>query len=1051
MPGPSGYCAAMQVASSPTARTVAPLVTTLTRRLADASKSGPTNIVGVAGGFAALLLAELQRQLGQRLVIVVPDETHATILEDGLSQYLPHVSEAASTRLHGPLDHIPFQGMSPPRLAVMDRVTTLFKTVHDPTMRALVVPASTLIDKLMPREALLRHRFQLSVGDLVSRKALLGFLSVTGYHRVPAVEDAGTFAVRGGIIDIYSAADAAPVRIEFWDDEIDTIRRFDPATQETLEQVEILDISPARDIIFTHETIQAAKQRILALADKRLVPTSQVRALIEDLEHGTLQVGMEDLLPLFHPHLDTLFDIVGPDAVWVVEDPERCAEAMSARWEELVRRAGVQHADGDQSGSLTVDADALFVPAKTILKTLAAKTRLQLVPFEEAGKDAVRFETRDHQALVHRIQAALRDGDEHVLSSLAAAVHSWREDDRVVVACAHSEGGIERLDGLIRHYGVRVRKHDGPFLLAQLPELRADDAQLHLFVGTPGRGFDAPDLGLVVLDEHEILGKPPRKRPRRRRVPPEQVLQSWRDLSANDFVSHLTHGIGQFQGLTKRAVDGVETDFLILEYADANKLFVPVEKLHLVSKHQATEAAPPRLDKLGGAGWQRTTKRVKKAVRNIADKLLKLYAKREASEGYAFSAPDGYFRRFEAAFPYEETADQARAIDETLADMQKLRPMDRLICGDVGFGKTEVAMRAAFKAILDGKQVAILVPTQVLAEQHRLTFTRRFDGFPVLIESLSRLQGTKAQRATLARITSGAVDIVIGTHRILSKDVDFADLGLVIIDEEHRFGVAQKERLKTLRASVDLLTLTATPIPRTLNFAMVGLRDISLIQTPPTDRLPVRTLLARPIEETIREAIARELARGGQVFFVHNRVSDIARQAELIQRIVPEARVAVGHGQMKAEELDKVMLRFVRGEANVLVCTTIIESGIDIPNANTMLIDRADRFGLAQLYQLRGRVGRSSVRAYCFLLVPSPSGLAGDAKARLQAIQRFSELGSGFSIASYDLDIRGAGDILGAEQAGNINAVGYDAFMDLLREAIAETQAENEGLPVQTR
>jgi len=1033
---------------------VAKLASALSARSA-ASDAPPVDVIGGTGGFAGLVLAHLRQAVARPLVVVVPDDGRASVVEDGIDFFSGGVhgdGEAPpreAVQVVAPLDHVPFQGMSPSRLQVMERVTTLFRLVHGLDLDVLVIPAAALIDRVMPREALERAAFFVARGETLRIEQLTGFLAATGYHRVPSVEDPGTFAVRGGIVDVFSPLDDAPVRIELWGDEVDTLKFFDPVTQRTTHTVARAAFGPARDILFTHGAIAHAKAAITELADNRNVPTSRVAALLDDVEAGVLAVGVEDLLPLFHPALDTLFDVAWDDAVWLVEEPVRCFEAIRTRWEDLQGRAERRLAT---SGELAMPAEALFIPAEDAIAELERRMSAQLMPFEIADgaakrREAFRFRVDDNADVRRDIEAAMRGGEEHVLSSLTSRVHRWREDGLAVIACAHSAGGVDRLDGLVRHYGVAVERHDEPFRLADVPALAASEAQLHLYEGAPGQGFRATDLGFVLLDETEVLGKPPRRKRRRRQVPPEQALQSWRDLAVGDHVVHLQHGIGRYTGLEKTIRGGLETDFVVIEYADGNKLFVPIEKLHLVSKHSSGSDHDVTLDKLGGAGWQRTSKRVRKAVRNIADKLLRIYAERAAREGFAFSPPDEYFHRFEAAFPYEETPDQARAITETIADMQKERPMDRLVCGDVGFGKTEVAMRAAFKAVLDGRQVAVLVPTQVLAEQHRVTFQRRFEGLPVHIDSVSGMKSTSQQREVLDRVTRGTLDIVIGTHRLLSKDVKFKSLGLLVVDEEHRFGVAHKERLKRYRATVDVLTLTATPIPRTLHLSMVGIRDITLIRTPPVDRLPIRTLVAQPNEVIIRESITRELARGGQVYFVHNRVEDIAKQAELIRRIVPEARIAIGHGQMPAGQLERVMMKFISGQANVLVCTTIIESGIDIPTANTMLINRADRFGLAQLYQLRGRVGRSSERAYCYLLIPSPANLAGDAKERIAAIQRFSELGSGFSVASHDLDIRGAGDLLGADQAGNIDAVGYDAYMELLRHAIEEVRAEQAGEP----
>ena len=602
---------------------------------------------------------------------------------------------------------------------------------------------------------------------------------------------------------------------------------------------------------------------------------------------------------------------------------------------------------------------------------------------------------------------------------------------------AQSSGSIERLSGLLSHYGVSLSEPEAHQALDVSQGGNVSKGDIAILKADVGAGFEASQLGLVVVDETDILGSRPKpRRAKRSAAYGEAALASWRDLHAQDFVVHLQHGIGRYQGLVQRDVGGVEVEFVELQYAQGDKLYVPVDRLHLVSRYASAEGNNPRLDKLGGQSWQRTSKRVRKAVRDIADKLLAIYAERARQRGHAMSPPNAMYDHFVANFPWQETPDQLRAIGEVLDDMQRERPMDRLVCGDVGFGKTEVALRAACLAVLDGKQVAVLVPTVVLAEQHRVTFEKRFADLPVVVEGLTRTRSAQQARRIRDGLASGHVDIVIGTHRLLSDKTEFKDLGLLIIDEEHRFGVSHKERIKGIKPDVDVLTLSATPIPRTLHMSMMTLRDISLIQSPPVDRMSINTSVARPTEEVFKDAIERELARGGQAYVVHNRVEDIERVAELISRLVPGARVAVGHGQMGRGELERVMVRFIEGDANVLVCTTIIESGLDIPNANTMLVHRADRFGLAQLYQLRGRIGRSSQRAYCYLLIPSPEGLSADAAARISALQRFTELGSGFSIASHDLDIRGAGDLLGANQAGHIEAVGYEAFVAMLRDAV---------------
>ena len=1046
----------------------------LAEALLAATRGAPAPVVVGAHdtGHLAFLVAQLLGLLpksARRLVIVLPDATSAALLEDGLEFFLGDAPEgAARVRTLPGMDHLPFQGMSPSRLQVLARMGTLARLASPETApEVLILPAAVLLDRLPPPELFQRQRLVLRKGMEIDREALIAFLVATGHHRVQSVEDAGSFAVRGEILDIWPTVSDLPVRVELFGDEIDRLRTFDPISQETAATstpVSALTIAPARDAVFEPETLPRLKSRLTALADARNVPTSRMRALITDLEHGILPVGLEELLPAFHERLETIFAHVpsGPDGyAWIVVEPHRVHETLDARRADLEARNGRAIA---KSHDLTFDVDDLFLSVDETLARLGNVTRATLTPFftaEDQSHPRFQGNAQGQRELRKSLELAIQTGESHVLTPLVDRVRRWREDGAAVVLMAHTAGGLERLRTLLAAYPLTLAVHDGGTSEAsrekatalRLASFRSDPADLHLVIGSPGEGFIALDQGLVVIDESEVLSRPPRARTKHKKPASDAALKSWRDLKPGDVVVHLSHGVGRYVGLKQIAIsDGPNADVLELEYADKSTMFVPVDKLHLVSKHQGGDGAPT-LDKLGGLGqaaWNKTKSRVKKAVRDIADHLLKLYAEREATRGHAFSPPDELYHRFEAAFPYDETDDQMRAIDESIHDLVRERPMDRLICGDVGFGKTEVAMRAAMKVVADGKQVAVLVPTQVLAEQHRITFRRRFDGFPIQVESLSSMRSAGKNKETAAAIAAGTVDIVVGTHRLLSKDVKFKDLGLLVIDEEHRFGVAQKEHFKKARANIDVLTLTATPIPRTLHLSMLGLRDISLIQSPPVDRLPIQTFVSQPTEETISEAIRRELARGGQVFYVHHRVFDIDKQAELIQVLVPEARIAIGHGQMGDGQLEKVMVKFVTGEANVLVCTTIVESGIDIPNANTILINRADVFGLAQLYQLRGRVGRSGTRAYCYLLVPSPHGLAGEAAERLGAIQRFSELGSGYSVASYDLDIRGAGDLLGADQAGNIDAVGYDAYMDLLSQAIGEIRAHQSNTPVAT-
>ncbi|MCA9522355.1 MAG: transcription-repair coupling factor, partial [Myxococcales bacterium] len=618
-------------------------------------------------------------------------------------------------------------------------------------------------------------------------------------------------------------------------------------------------------------------------------------------------------------------------------------------------------------------------------------------------------------------------------------VRAWIDEGLCVLLVAAYRSQAQRWSDLLESYPVDVQLVEDPLTPSALSIIRRDARpRAYMVIGRLNGGFVDHQSQLALIGYEELFGRKVHK-PRRRSESPFST--DFQDLRPDDLVVHVDHGIGKYRGLMTLSVGGIDFDFMRIDYRGEDKLYVPVAQLNKVQKLTGTEKVPP-LAKLGAATWAKTKGKVKAAVREMADDLLRLYAQRAASPGHAFTPPDSFFREFEAAFPFEETPDQERVIAEVLDDMARDQTMDRLVCGDVGFGKTEVAMRAAFKAVLDGKQVAVLCPTTVLAEQHLLSFRDRFHRYPVRIESLSRFKSKPEQKEVLKALAAGQIDVVISTHRLLSKDVVFRDLGLLVVDEEHRFGVAHKERLKQLKHQIDVLTLTATPIPRTLNMSLSGIRDLSIIATPPQDRLAVVTRVEPTNDRTIREAILFELRRGGQVYFVHNRVQDIEKVSDKLAELVPEARLVIAHGQLGEGELEKRMLSFMHGEANVLICTTIIESGIDIPRANTMFIHRADAFGLAQLYQLRGRVGRSKDRAFCYLLVPKPDALTNDARQRIGVMQRFSELGAGFQIATYDLEIRGAGELLGTSQSGQIAAVGFELYSQLLAEAVAELRGE---------
>ncbi|MCD4689663.1 MAG: transcription-repair coupling factor, partial [Desulfuromonadaceae bacterium] len=748
----------------------------------------------------------------------------------------------------------------------------------------------------------------------------------------------------------------------------------------------------------------------------------------EEIREGLLAPGHAFLMPLNYGALDSFFDYA-VDGHWVVLDPPAV--------EEEGDRFAAEITDGEQrmaaGGELFVPAEGLFLAPEQVSIALAGRARTDLCTLElfQLAQELPRYR------FVAQGNGDLREGADtgSLAARLTARLQDWREEGWQVLLVCHQQGQAERLQDLLRPHGLELPLSQGMSLSQLQP------GQLALTLGDLSCGFRLPDEQLVVIGEEEIFGR----RSHRRGLSEaraQAMLSSLAELREGDYVVHADHGIGIYRGLLHLASGSVAGDFLHLEYFGQDKLYLPVDRIEKVQKYVGGEGHTPRLDRMGGGAWEKAKLKARAAIEELARELLQLYAKRTMSKAFRYSPPDHLFREFEAAFPYEATPDQQVAIDEVLADMQSEQTLDRLICGDVGYGKTEVAIRAAYKAVLDNKQVAVLVPTTVLARQHWLNFQERLKGCPVTVEMVSRFRTAAEQKEVLARTAAGQVDILIGTHRLLQRDVRFKDLGLVVVDEEQRFGVSHKERLKKLRAEVDMLTLTATPIPRTLHMSMLGLRNLSVIDTPPVDRQAIRTYVTRFEDDLIRQAILRELRRGGQVFFVHNRVQSIDAMAGFLRTLVPEAKVSVGHGQMGEKALEKVMLDFIEGQSNVLVCSTIIENGIDISRANTIIINRADCFGLSQLYQLRGRVGRSDRRAYAYLLIPGEGTLTREARERLRVLQDLTELGAGFRIASHDLEQRGAGDLLGGRQSGQIVAIGFEMYSELLEETINELKGQ---------
>jgi transcription-repair coupling factor (superfamily II helicase) len=969
---------------------------------------------GLTPAAAAYVLSRLFGALSRPFLLVCPDAESAELFLKDLAFFQPHAGDTPPSpwsrwRLFPAHEVLPFRTLGPDAEVGAARLAAAYVALTSRDPFFLVAPAAALQEKLPPREALKEAWLYLVAGEELNRREFLARLVSGGYARRPLVEDRGEFSVRGGIVDLFPPLYEQPLRLEFWGDELESIRPFDPATQRSQgPSLEDLVVLPVSEVILT----EAARERALAGRSRRQDPT-----FWHHVHEGIPFPGIERRLAEFYEQPETLWDYLPADTLVVLWDPLNISQTL----EKLAESTGAEPAGWLDDTPLEVR------------RAPYAALVCEVLPFgPESGEERFQFQVEKYTGLARELAAAARE-DGRLIPALAQRLAAWQEEGRHAVLVSRNRHRGQRLAELLAAEDLEVRFNPDPVWEARgLVEVTA---------GEISGGFHLPAAGLCLITEDEALGYRPEGR-RRKESRPLHYLTSLEDLQEGDFVVHVDHGIGIYRGLVKlEAATGVN-DFLELEYQGGDRLFIPVDRLHLVQKYLGVEGTEPQVERLGGKHWERAKGRVKKAVAKIARELVELYAARRVLPGHAFSPPDPLFREFEAAFPYEETPDQLRAIQEVLEDMTADRPMDRLICGDVGYGKTEVALRAAFKAAMDGYQVAVLVPTTVLAEQHYETFAKRLAPFPLVVRVLSRFKSPQEQKRIVEDLARGRVDIVIGTHRLLSKDVVFRNLGLMIIDEEQRFGVKQKERLKEWRKTVDVLTLTATPIPRTLQLSLTGLRELSLINTPPENRRAIRTYLCRPERQVIQTAIRRELARGGQVFFVHNRVRNLATWARYVQELVPEARVAMAHGQMPERELEQVMVRFWRGEVDVLVCTAIIEAGLDVPAANTIIVNRAHQMGLAQLYQLRGRVGRSQAQAYAYLLVPDEAALSPEAQKRLQALMEFTELGSGYKIALHDLQIRGAGNLLGQAQSGHLAEVGYELYLQLLEEAIREFKGE---------
>ncbi len=1005
----------------------------------------PIHIKGASTPVQALLVSRYFQILPKKmkpLVIICPNDDRAMEFCSDLKCIASTVdSERIKIRHFPTWEHSPYSSVTPSIKTRWARTGILAELTMEnflPDIIATTIAASS--QTTMPHGVFCAGSIQLKVNESIPcRENLITHLIEAGYLRVDPVEDPGHFTVRGGIIDVFPPHSEMPYRIEILGDLIERIRKFNPITQRAQTEkgtgtLEKILLPPAREVLINSTSSTYLRACLKNLADHLGIPRAIRDPILSTIREGIYPDSCDSWAPFAYEKPETFWEYlpIHTPVIWMNED--RC----QLEWKEFFSEQRNFFEDPSRSEQLCPPVESLFSWNSEMNALIQKKSKIyfDFFDFELQNMDPEK-ESPLHFTIDVSPNKNLIHGPHHSLVSIEAQLRTWLKENYKILILATTQSQLERIRFLLEERNL-ICQTEGPPTLTFIT----------LKVGSISEGFRWPSEALSILTEYELLGTQPFKQKKMQSsFSGASAAQNWSqlqtlsDLFVGDTVVHLEHGIGRYQGLVRLDMLGAPSDFLLLEYAHHDKLYLPIYRLNVIQKYTGI-IDDTALDRLGSHQFLKTKEKVKESLKLFAFDLVQLYAERKIQQGIRFSPRDSAFREFEAQFPFNETPDQLKAIDSVLSDMESGRIMDRLICGDVGYGKTEVAIRATFRAVSDGKQVAVLVPTTILAQQHEQSFKTRLKEYPFMIESVSRFKNLKEQRSILDALAQGKMDIIIGTHRLLSKDVHFHDLGLIIVDEEHRFGVEHKERLKSLKTNTSVLTLTATPIPRTLHMALSGLRDISLIHTPPINRLPIKTFISKYDEELIQRAIQFELARGGQVFFLHNQIRSIYKIARRIQEIVPSAQVTVAHGQMPENELEETMISFYKKKTNVLVCTTIIESGIDLPSANTIIINRADSLGLAQLYQIRGRVGRSQQRAYAYLLVPSEKIISENAKKKLEVIQRFVELGSGFNIASHDLEIRGGGELLGCQQSGNMAAVGFDLYTELLEEAIQETQGK---------
>ncbi len=971
----------------------------------------PTSIGRLIGAATSLAAVEYARLLGGPVLVLARDPRHADQLETEIRFFaagdLPIVHFVE-------WETLAYDSFSPHQDIVSQRLSVL-AALPDQDRGIVIASAPCLLQRLPPKQYVSARSLRLERGQKVDRQAFVDSLVAAGYLRVPQVEEHGELAIRGSLLDLFPMGANDPLRIDFFDDEIESLRRFDVDTQLSGTEVSEIRILPAREVPLDESDIREFRRRYRETFEGQPSRSRVYREVSEGIAHG----GIEYYLPLFFDETAMLLDYL-PEAT-VVLKPSDLGAILEQTWQEILDRYDICRLD----------------PERPILSPAECFIGLEQLAAGLSGLRSVSYTSQSvadiagNVNLPARLPPALRI-ESRFDDATASLLQFMADFDGRVLFTADSAGRREAIIELLQGRDLRVRRVD------DWPSFLESDERICIAIAPVENGVLLDSSAIAVISELQLFGDRQRQKSRRRRGErdPETIIRQLNDLQDGSPVVHAGYGVGRYRGLVSLRPGGVEGEFLHLEYADGDKLYVPVHALNMISRYTGASSENAPLHKLGSDQWAKARRRATDRIRDVAAELLDVYARRAARPGHRFHWPEAEYRAFEDGFPFEPTEDQARTIDEVLQDMASGTPMDRVVCGDVGFGKTEVALRATFAAVHSGKQVAILVPTTLLAQQHGQTFQDRFADWPVQVEVLSRFRSKKEADRIIDGMRSGAVDVVIGTHRLLQHTRDFRDIGLVIVDEEHRFGVRHKEAIKSLRSAVDVLTLTATPIPRTLNMALGGLREMSLITTPPVGRLAVKTFVSEWNDVIIREALLREIRRGGQVYFIHNRVEDIARVEQQLAKLVPEATLRIGHGQMPERELEQVMLDFYHRRFNVLLCTTIVESGLDVPTANTIIINRADHFGLAQLHQLRGRVGRSHHRAYAYLIAPPRAAMTADAIKRLEAIDSLEDLGSGFILATHDLEIRGAGELLGDTQSGQIQEIGFSLYTELLGRAV---------------